>query len=152
MPTARTHGAARVTAWVMQFALVGLFVVVGALPKLTGDPYAVALFEKLGAEPLGRYAVGSAELAAALLLAIPATAALGGGLVVGLMGGAAMSHLVGPLGVSTELTVDGETSANPQLFVMSIVAFAVAAAVVALRRDQLPLIGARLGGGGAPAP
>jgi hypothetical protein len=149
MPTASQNKTARIVSWILQVALAAAFLVMGALPKLTGDPMSVALFEKLGF-PAGMYVVGAFEALAAVLLLAPKTHALGGLLGVGLMLGAIASHF-GPLGIRTELTVDGETSANPALFFMAILFLALSALVVGLRRDELPVVGERFVSAPAPA-
>jgi len=138
MKTARQCTPMRLTSWIFQVILAGAFVVMGAIPKLTGDPYSVALFEKLGFEP-GRYIVGSAEAIAAILLLVPRAHAVGGALAVGLMLGAVASHL-GPLGIQTELTVNGETESLPMLFPTALALLVLSAAVVVLRRDELPFL------------
>ncbi len=139
MKTASQSKPINITSWILQTALAGVFLVMGAYPKLTGDPISVALFEKLGFEP-GRFIVGGAEAFAAVLLLVPGAHAIGALLVVGLMLGAAGSHL-GPLGIDTELVVNGETQTLPALFPMSLALLALAAAVVVMRRDELPIIG-----------
>lgn len=141
MKTASQSKPLAITAWAMQIILAVVFVLMGAFPKLSGDVYSVALFEKLGFEP-GRFIVGGAEAIAAVLLLVPGAHAVGGALVVGLMLGAIGSHL-GPLGIDTELMINGEPETLPQLFPMSIVFLVLALALVALRRDELPLIGAK---------
>ena len=149
MKTASQCRTVRVTSWSVQVVLAGALVALGALPKLTGDPYAVALFSKLGFEP-GRFLVGGAEALAVVLLLTPRAHALGGLLALGLMFGAIGSHL-GPLGLETELVVGGETTTNPALFPMSVALFVLSALVVWLRRDELPVIGPALGGRGRGA-
>ena len=140
MKTAGTSNGLRTVSWVLQAGLAVAFIVMGAMPKFTGDPMSVAIFETLGFPP-GRFLVGTLEALAAVLLVAPKMHALGGALAGGLMLGAVGSHL-GPLGVQTELTVGGETSTHPELFVMALALGAVSAAVVVLRRDELPLVGA----------
>ena len=92
MKTASQSKPLAITAWAMQIILAAVFVLMGAFPKLSGDVYSVALFEKLGFEP-GRFIVGGAEAIAAVLLLVPGAHAVGGALVVGLMLGAIGSHL-----------------------------------------------------------
>ena len=132
---------ARIVSWVLQVVLAAAFLFMGAIPKLTADPMSVALFEKLGF-PAGMYIVGVLEGLAAILLLVPRMHAVGGALVVTLMLGAIGSHL-GPLGLATELTVDGETSTNPAMVVMAILFLVLSAGVVWLRRDELPVVGER---------
>lgn len=101
--------------------------------KFTAAPEAVELFTQLGAEPFGRIAAGISELAAVVLLLIPATAALGGLLAAGIMVGAIASHLA-ILGI--EVNGDGGT-----LFGMAIVVLFAGLIVVWIRRRSLPIIG-----------
>ncbi|MEL6184205.1 MAG: DoxX family protein [Myxococcota bacterium] len=61
--------------------------------KFTGAPESVHIFETIGAEPVGRYVSGLVELAAAVLLLIPAASALGAAVAAGVMVGAIGSHL-----------------------------------------------------------
>ena len=90
----------------LQVVLAAAFLGMGALPKLTGDPMVVELFELLGA-PWARVVVGVIEIVAAILLVIPRTAVYGGIAAILAMLGAIASHL-GPLGIMPELT-DPET-------------------------------------------
>lgn len=103
--------------------------------KFTGAPESIYIFETLGMEPWGRIGSGVAELIAGLLLLVPATAAMGGLLALGVISGAIMSHLT-VLGI--EVQSDGGT-----LFVLALVVFAASATVVWLRRRQLPVVGHR---------
>jgi len=61
--------------------------------KFTGAPESVYIFTTVGMEPWGRIGVGILELIAAVLILVPATAWLGGGLALGLMAGAIGMHL-----------------------------------------------------------
>ncbi|MEZ5980473.1 MAG: DoxX family protein [Planctomycetota bacterium] len=104
--------------------------------KFTGQPESIYIFEKLGAEPWGRYGSGAVELVAVLLLLSPRTAAVGALLAMGTMAGAIASHL-GPLGIDVQ--GDGGT-----LFALAVVTFVCAATVAFLRRRSLPIVGPRL--------
>ena len=119
---------ATVVSWVAQLAALVILAMAGFM-KLSGAPDSVALFELLGAEPFGRYAVGAFEVIAVLLLIRPATAAWGGLLAIGLMGGAIGTHLF-KIGVA----YPGDGS----LFMMALVVFIAGAIVAALRRQDLP--------------
>jgi len=119
---------ATVVSWVAQLAALVILAMAGFM-KLSGAPDSVALFQTLGAEPLGRYAVGAFEVIAVLLLIRPATAAWGGLLAIGLMGGAIGTHLF-KIGVA----YPGDGS----LFMMALVVFIAGAIVAALRRQDLP--------------
>lgn len=133
--------ATKIVSWVLQVALAGVFIAMGAVPKLLGQFPSPQLFETLGAEPAGRYFVGTWELVAAVLILIPKTAVYGALLIVLAMAGAFASHL-GPLGVSPEFTnpKTGGTEAPPMFF-MAIGLLMLGAVVVFLRRDQLPVVG-----------
>lgn len=61
--------------------------------KFTASEESVFIFTALGMEPYGRIATGLAELAASVLLLIPATSIIGAILSLGLMGGAIFFHL-----------------------------------------------------------
>jgi putative oxidoreductase len=127
--------SARITAWTCQLiaaAILGqtLFF------KFTGAPESRFIFSTLGIEPWGRYATGVLELIAVILLLNPATAAIGGLLAMGLMGGAIMSHLT-RLGI--EVQGDGGL-----LFGLAVTVLLASAIVVAIRRHQLPIIGPAL--------
>lgn len=98
--------------------------------KFTGAPEAKALFEPLGAEPWGRFALGVVELITVGLLLVPRTAALAGVITVGLMLGAIGSH-VAVLGIDHE--GDGGL-----LFAMAWITLAAGAGVTWLRRKDLP--------------
>lgn len=135
MNTSNRSRSSTVTTWIAQVvaaAILGqtLFF------KFSGAPEAVALFEKLGVEPLGRIGLGIVELLAVVLLLVPRTAALGGALATGLMVGAVASHLT-VLGIE----VDGDGGA---LFALALVTLAAAATVTWVRRGELPVIGPEL--------
>jgi hypothetical protein len=107
--------------------------------KFTAAEESVYIFTALGAEPWGRIASGVMELAAALLLLFPPTAALGGLLTMGVMSGAILSHLT-VLGI--EVMGDGGL-----LFALAVVVWLAAAATAWIHREQLPLVGPLLAGG-----
>src|SRR5258708_22630629 len=74
--------------------------------KLTGNPGSVSLFTTLtdwlgfsGHEKAMRLGVAGAEIAASLLVLVPPTRVIGGGLAFCIMSGAIFFHLVSPLGV-----------------------------------------------------
>ena len=104
--------------------------------KFTAAPESVHIFSTLGLEPVGRIGSGIAELLAAVLLLVPATVVLGALLALGVIAGAIASHL-GPLGI--EVLGDGGL-----LFGLACVVFVSSAAVLWLRRRELPIVGARL--------
>ena len=101
--------------------------------KFTGAEESVYIFTTLGMEPWGRIGSGVAELIAAGLLVYPPTAAVGAALAIGVMSGAIVSHLT-LLGIAVK--DDGGL-----LFGLAITVFAAGAAVLIIRRTQLPVIG-----------
>jgi putative oxidoreductase len=101
--------------------------------KFTGAEESVYIFTTLGIEPWGRYGSGLTELVAAALLFYPATAALGATVALGTMAVAILSHLT-VLGI--EVMNDGGL-----LFTLAIVVFVASAAVLVMRRTDLPVVG-----------
>ena len=136
----------RVTSWVLQIVIA---VILGQTLffKFTGAPETKALFEVLGAEPIGRYATACAELLAVVLLLIPRTSVIGAVVSLGVISGAILSHLT-KLGVSIDPQKLGnpnlEPLAGPSLFVMAVIVLVGSICVLFIRRTQLPLIGRRL--------
>jgi hypothetical protein len=104
--------------------------------KLTAAPESVYIFSTLGMEPWGRIGSAIAELLAVILLLVPRTAVLGALLALGVISGAIVSHLT-KLGI--EVQGDGGL-----LFGLAIAVFLASAGVVVLRRNEIPVVGARL--------
>lgn len=123
---------ARLASWSCQL-IAAVILAQTLFFKFTGAAESRFIFSTLGIEPWGRYATGIAELLAVILLLNPATAAIGGVLAMGLMGGAIMSHLT-KLGI--EVQGDGGL-----LFGLAITVLVASGIVVALRRHQLPFVG-----------
>ena len=131
----------KVLSWVLQ-CVVALVLLQTLFFKFTGAPESVYIFSKLGAEPWGRIASGVFELLAAALLLFPRTVPLGALMSLGVISGAIFSHLT-KLGVAlTEVGDSGE------LFTLALVVFAGSAAVLFIRRRELPFVGALLSGDG----
>lgn len=122
------HRTARTASWIAQLAAAAILGQT-LFYKFTGAAEAVALFETLGAEPWGRFAVGAAELATVLLLLTPRMAGWGGVAAVGLMVGAVLSHIAW-LGIE----VNGDGGA---LFFMALAVLATGSFVGWLRRKEL---------------
>ncbi len=124
---------ATVVSWIAQLTAA---VILGQTLyfKFTGAPESRFIFERLGVEPWGRLGTGGLELVAVILLLIPRTAAIGATLAVGLMAGALMGHLT-KLGI--EVQGDGGL-----LFKLAVVTLIAALIVLAIRRRQLPVVGA----------
>ena len=121
-------------SWIAQLAAAVIFLQT-LFFKFTGAPESIYIFEQLGAEPWGRWGSGIIELITSILLLVPATAAIGGVLALGVISGAIMSHLA-VLGIVVQ--DDGGT-----LFILACVVFVASAVVVFLRRHELPIIGSK---------
>jgi putative oxidoreductase len=78
--------------WILQIGAAGMFLMVGFF-KLSGDPRMVGLFDAIGLGQWFRYVTGSLEVLGAVLLLIPRLSGLGALLLVGVMLGAATTHL-----------------------------------------------------------
>jgi hypothetical protein len=103
--------------------------------KFTAAPESVYIFTTLGMEPWGRIGSGVAELLAVVLLLVPATAALGALVAVGVILGALGAHLT-KLGI--EVQGDGGL-----LFALALAVFVGGLAILWIRRRELPVVGAR---------
>ena len=119
-------------SWALQVVVAGILLQT-LFFKFTGAPESVYIFTTLGAEPWGRLGSGGAELIASVLLLIPATAGLGAGLALAVIAGAIVSHLT-ILGI--EVQGDGGL-----LFGLAVVVFIASAAILLIRRGELPLVG-----------
>ena len=139
-----------IVSWILQALIVVIFLVAGPIPKLTGAEGAVALFTELGAEPVGRYAVGAFESIAMILILVPKTTVFGALLTAGLMAGAIMGHFT-QLGISISPDVHPDL-AGPSMFIMATVAFLASLLIIIFRRAQLPIIGSRFAGASEPKP
>lgn len=140
MPEHNLSKPLAVTSWILQI-IVAVILGQTLFFKFTGAPESVHIFETLGVEPWGRYAAGTAELVAVILLLVPRTAALGAAMALGVIVGAIGSHLT-KLGITIELP-DGSSDSG-LLFALAVVVFVASAAVLIIRRTQLPLIGPML--------
>jgi hypothetical protein len=129
--------AQAVVSWSLQ-AAAALILLQTLFFKFTGAAESVYIFSRLGAEPWGRIGSGFAELAAALLLLHPRTAAAGAAFALAIISGAIVSHLA-RLGIALP-----EVGDRGELFALAIAVFVASAVVVYLRRRELPLVGARL--------
>jgi hypothetical protein len=105
--------------------------------KFTGAEESVYIFTTLGAEPWGRIGSGIIELVASALLLYPPTAAIGALLAMGAMSGAILSHFMF-LGI--EIRGDGGL-----LFGLAVIVLVASAAIAAIRRAQLPILGQYVG-------
>jgi putative oxidoreductase len=126
-----SHSKLHILSWALQLAVASILLQT-LFFKFTGAEESVYIFTTLGVEPWGRIGSGVIELAAAVLLLVPATAPFGALLTMGLMAGAIGSHLT-ILGI--EIRGDGGL-----LFGLALAAFAGSAAVLLIRRAQVPLL------------
>ena len=121
-----------VLSWSLQLIVAGILLQT-LFFKFTGAEESVYIFSTLGIEPWGRIGSGIAELVAAVLLLVPATAVIGAMLSAGVISGAILSHLT-VLGI--EVQGDGGL-----LFALAIVVFVLSLVILAIRRSQIPVIG-----------
>jgi hypothetical protein len=124
--------AASVLSWSLQLIVAGILLQT-LFFKFTGAEESVYIFSTLGIEPWGRIGSGIAELVAAVLLLVPATAVFGAMLSAGVISGAIISHLT-VLGI--EIQRDGGL-----LFALAVVVFVLSLAILLIRRSQIPMIG-----------
>lgn len=125
-PQANGSKGLTIATWAGQVIVAGIFAM-GAVPKFTGQ--AGALAAKLPMGDTAVYLIGAVEVAAIALILIPKTAVYGAALAAIVMLGAILSHF-------TVVGFEGDFGA---MFGMALVAFLAAAAVVGLRRSELPL-------------
>ena len=78
--------------WSFQIIIASLMIMAG-LPKLTGDPTKVELFQAIGLGQWFRYLTGSLELLGAIGLLIPKLSGYAAVLVALVMSGAVITHL-----------------------------------------------------------
>ena len=119
-------------SWALQLIVAGILLQT-LFFKFTGAAESVYIFSTLGAEPWGRIGSGVVELIAALLLLYPATITIGALLALGVITGAIVSHLT-VLGI--EVQGDGGL-----LFFLALAVFVSSAAILILRRSDIPVVG-----------
>jgi hypothetical protein len=124
--------ALSVVCWGLQLLVAGILLQT-LFFKFTGAEESIYIFSTLGAEPAGRIASGVAELIASVLLLVPATAAVGAVLALGVISGAILSHLT-VLGI--EIQGDGGL-----LFSLAVTIFVSSAIILVIRRAEIPLVG-----------
>lgn len=118
-------------SWILRLLVAGILLQTLYF-KFSGAPESRYIFSALGAEPWGRIASGVAELVAAVLLLIPATAGIGAVLSLGIISGAIGAHLT-RLGIEVE--GDGGL-----LFYLAVVVFVGSLAIAWLHRREIPLV------------
>ena len=129
-----------IASWILQI-IVAVILFQTLFFKFTGAQESVYIFTKLGAEPWGRIGSGIVELIAVILLLIPSTVTIGAMLSMGVISGAIMSHLtkLGIVVVNSDGTTDGGL-----LFALAVTVFVLSAAILIVRRSQIPIIGSKL--------
>ncbi len=126
--------AGRIVSWVLQLTIAAIFVQT-LFFKFTGAEESRYIFERLGAEPWGRIGSGLVELVCAVLLLIPATAAVGAALSAAVISGAVLSHLA-VLGIVVQ-------DDSGLLFTLALVILVASLIVLFIRRRELPIVGPR---------
>ena len=121
-----------VVSWLLQLVAAGILLQT-LFFKFTGASESVYIFSTLGAEPWGRIGSGIVELIASILLLVPATTTIGAALALGVISAAIVSHLT-ILGI--EVQGDGGL-----LFILALIVFVASAAILVLRRAEIPIIG-----------
>lgn len=144
--------AATIVSWILQL-LIAFILGQTLFFKFSGAPETIALFEVLGAEPIGRYATAAAELVCVVLLLVPKTHVIGAIGSLGVISGAILSHIT-KLGISIDPVALGNEGLvpleGPSLFTMAVVVFVSSLIVIAIRRTQIPVIGAKFAAQPAP--
>jgi uncharacterized membrane protein YphA (DoxX/SURF4 family) len=126
-----------IVSWILQI-IVAVILFQTLFFKFTGAEESKYIFSKLGIEPWGRIGSGVVELIACILILYPRTTALGAILSMGVISGAIFSHLT-KLGIVVK--DDGGL-----LFALALVVFIGSAAILAIRRVEIPVVGPRFFG------
>lgn len=121
-------------SWALQL-IVAVILLQTLFFKFTGAEESIYIFTTLGAEPWGRIGSGVVELIAAILLLTPRAVTVGAILALGTITGAIFSHLA-KLGIVVK--DDGGL-----LFALAVIVFIGSAAILLLRRREIPVIGKR---------
>jgi len=129
-----------ITSWILQLIVAGILFQT-LFFKFTGAAESRYIFSRLGLEPWGRIGSGVVESIACILLLHPRTVTVGAIIAIGVISGAIMSHVtkLGIVVVNSDGSRDGGL-----LFILAVVVLVGSAAILVLRRVQIPLVGARL--------
>jgi hypothetical protein len=103
--------------------------------KFLAAKESIYIFSTLGAEAWGRIASGIFELIASILLFIPSTTTVGAAMALAANGSAILFHLT-RLGIALRPVGD-----HGELFALAVVVTVCSIGVLALHRQELPLIG-----------
>jgi uncharacterized membrane protein YphA (DoxX/SURF4 family) len=133
----RRHRSAAIVPWAAQL-VVAVVLAQTLFFKFTYAPETRSIFESRGGRPAATL-VGLAELACAVLLLIPRTAAVGAALALAVIGGALVTHLTS-LGVEVTNPDTGEGDGGV-LFGLALAVAAGSLVVLWHRREQLPYLG-----------
>ena len=129
MAASSSKGVKWAFTWICQ--LVACYMLIRAgLGKLEGTAMDVALFQSLGMDPVGRYAIGILEVTAGLGLLHPLTAALSAFAGTGVLTGALIAH-------STRIGWEGSS--------VFFITYGTLLFALWLRRHELPFSGQRFG-------
>jgi uncharacterized membrane protein YphA (DoxX/SURF4 family) len=126
-----------IASWIFQL-VVAVILFQTLFFKFTGAEESKYIFSTLGAEPWGRVGSGVIELIAVILLLIPSTVTIGALLALGTGMGAILSH-----GTKLGIVVKDD---GGLLFALAVTVFVLSAAILIVRRSQIPVIGARFFG------
>jgi putative oxidoreductase len=85
--------ARNVALWALQIVTAAVFLVAG-FARLSGQPMAVEMFDKVGIGQWFRYVTGGIEITSAILLLIPSLTAVGAALLLCTMAGAVLAQLL----------------------------------------------------------
>lgn len=110
--------SSQIVTLILRLCVAALLGWAGSL-KLSSSPSEIALFTTLGMEPHGRFLVGVLEIAAGILILVPASFIPGAILTWGLMAGAILAHL-------TKIGVSGQSG----IFFAAAVATLIAASLI----------------------
>ena len=123
-----------ITSWILRL-IVAVILLQTLFFKFSAAKESIYIFSTLGAEPWGRIGSGIFELIASILLFIPSTTTVGAAMALAATGSAILFHLT-RLGIA--LTAVGD---HGELFALAIVVTVCSIGLLALHRQELPLIG-----------
>ena len=126
-----------IASWILQI-IVAVILFQTLFFKFTGAEESKYIFSTLRLEPWGRIGSGVVELVAVVLLLIPSTVTVGAVLALGTITGAIFSHLT-RLGIVVK--DDGGL-----LFILAVTVFVLSAAILFIRRSEIPIVGRRFFG------
>src|SRR5271165_5430856 len=126
-----------IASWTLR-AIAAVILLQTLFFKFTGAKESVYIFTTLGMEPWGRIGSGVVELIAAILLLLPTTVVFGAILSLGVISGAIFFHLT-KLGIALPAVDD-----HGELFALAVTVFVCSLAVLAMHRQELPVIGPSL--------